>query len=102
MPYCAETFALVKQTEKYKNQMCELNRKSYNKLKTERGDDYFNKLVSKQAKYFIKTKKNDEIEMCLCRVLAKQGDVRYTSLLKKLNELGYQTTTTATEPVLAV
>ena len=101
MPYCAETFALVKQTDKYKNQMCVLNRKSYHKLKTERGDDYLNKLVSKQAKYFIKNKKNDEMESCLCRVLDKQGDARYTSLLKKLNELGYQTTT-ATKPVLTV
>ena len=101
MPYCAETFALVKKTDKYKNQMCALNRKSYHKLKTERGDDYFNKLVSKQAKYFIKTKKNDEMERCLCRVLDKQGDARYTSLLKRLNELGYQATA-ATEPVLTV
>lgn len=89
MPYCAETFALVKKTDKYREQMCVLNRKSYQKLKTERRDVYLDKLVSKQAKYFIKNKRDDEMESCLCRVLDKQGDARYASLLKKLKELGY-------------
>jgi hypothetical protein len=88
MPYCAKTFALVKQTEKYKNQMCELNRKSYNKLKTVRHPEYIDKLVSKQARYFIETKKGDEIQRGLCRVLEKQGEARYQSLLNKLNAFG--------------
>ena len=89
MPYCAETFAIIKNTDKYRNQMCLLNRKSYHKLKTERADDYINKLVSKQAKLFIK-KNNEEIEKDLDRVLKTQGEVRYASLLNKLKELGYE------------
>jgi len=88
MPFCAKTFALVKQTDKYKNQMCELNRKSYNKLKTERHPEYINKLVLKQAHYFIKTKKGDEIQKGLCRVLEKQGEARYQSLINKLHAFG--------------
>jgi hypothetical protein len=89
MPYCAQTFAIIKNTEKYRNQMCALNRKSYHKLKTERKDDYMNKLVSKQAKLFIK-KNNEDIEIALSRVLASQGETRYTSLRNKLKELGYE------------
>ena len=92
MPYCAETFAIVKNTDKYKLQMCLLNRKSYDKMKTERLDAYMNKLVLKQAKYLIKNKNPDDIEKSLENILSKQGIERHSSLCKKLIELGYTRT----------
>ena len=92
MPYCAQTFAVVKQTEKYRTQMCDLNRKSYDKLKNERKEDYHKKLILKQARYFIKTKKGDEIQNGLSRVLEKQGETRHSSLLNQLKMLGYDFT----------
>jgi hypothetical protein len=99
MPYCAQTFAIIKNTEKYRTQMCELNRKSYNKLKNERKEDYLKKLILKQARYFIKTKNGDEIENGLSRVLEKQGEARYSSLLNQLKMLGHNCATIPVGPV---
>ena len=93
MPYCAETFAIVKNTDKYKLQMCALNKKSYNKMKTERLDEYMNKLVLKQAKYLIKNKNPGDIEKSLDSILSKQGIERHSAVCKKLIELGYNLTT---------
>jgi hypothetical protein len=72
--------------------MCDLNRKSYHKLKNERKDDYLKKLILKQARYFIKTKKGDEIQNGLSRVLEKQGETLHSSLLNQLKMLGYDFT----------
>ena len=76
MPYCQETFNIVKQTDKYKSTMRRLNYKSYHKLKEENPEAYQNKLILKQAKYFIKNKTPQELEEYLKKIAIKQGDER--------------------------
>jgi hypothetical protein len=90
MPYCQETFSIVKQTEKYKSTMRRLNNKSYHKLKEENPEAYQHKLMLKQAKYFIKNKSPQELEEYLKKIAIKQGDERSTKIREtiiKLNPL---------------
>ena len=90
MPYCQETFNIIKQTDKYKSTMRRLNYKSYHKLKEENQEAYQNKLILKQAKYFIKNKTPQELEEYLKQVSIKQGEERSTKIREiiiKLNTI---------------
>ena len=87
MPYCQETFNIIKQTDKYKSTMRRLNYKSYHKLKEENPEAYHNKLILKQAKYFIKTKSPQELEEYLKQVSIKQGEERSTKIRETIIKL---------------
>ena len=81
MPY------IVKQTDKYKSTMRRLNYKSYHKLKEENPEAYKNKLIPKQAKYFIKTKSPQELEEYLKKIAIKQVDERSTKIRENIINL---------------
>jgi hypothetical protein len=87
MPYCQETFNIVKATEKYKSTMRRLNYKSYHKLKEENPEAYQNKLILKQAKYFIKNKTSQEFDEYLKKIAIKQGDERSTKIRETIIKL---------------
>ena len=87
MPYCQETFNIIKQTDKYKSTMRRLNYKSYHKLKEENQEAYQNKLILKQAKYFIKNKTPQELEEYLKQVSIKQGEERSTKIRETIIKL---------------
>ena len=87
MPYCQETFNIVKQTDKYKSTMRRLNYKSYHKLKEENPEAYQNKLILKQAKYFIKNKSPQELEEYFKKIAIKQGDERSTKIRETIIKL---------------
>lgn len=89
MPYCQETFLIVKKTDKYKQKMRKLNIKSYHKMKDERFEDYANALVRKQAKYLIKTREPHELEACLLKVSEKHGFLRSQNLENVLKSWGF-------------
>ena len=73
MPYCQATFAKVRSTDKYKNQLRFLNLKSYHKRKVENPDLHLEKLIYKQARYFATHTKQEDVANKLVIIEKKFG-----------------------------
>ena len=102
MPYCKATFNVVKTTDKYKNQLRFLNLKSYHKRKVENPNLHLEKLIYKQARYFVKHTKQEDVANKLVEIEKKFGLDRCQKLKDVLKYDWKMELTNLSEPVFPV
>ena len=102
MPYCQATFAKVRSTDKYKNQLRFLNLKSYHKCKAENPDLHMEKLIYKQARYFATHTKQEDVAEKLVEIEKKFGLDRCQKLKDVLKNDWKMELTNVSQPVFPV